>query len=338
MRSTKSLSWISRLAGLGPLPAPPHAFALDGGRLAYGCFAREENGFRFREYHREPLPAETFHEGPLGGPLKDAMGFDAALGRLVERLAAPVKEASLVVPDAWLRVVFTESAELPAAARERDEVVRWKLKRLVPFRVEELRIDQVEVAPLPDQQEPRRLAVGIAAEALLAPLEAAFARQGIRLGRITNASLALLAAVTAPAAGDGLLALVVAEASTGGERDEGGGYTLVVARDGEPLLHRYKGLAAGLPDSARGEFVRRDLALTRNFLAESVHDSTVTAAIVAAPPANEAAWLGWLAEGLGVRAEAFGAAHLPPLEGAAGPAVDWREVAPLLGAVRQEVA
>jgi hypothetical protein len=337
VRSTKSPSWISRLAGLGPLPAPPQAFALDGGRLAYGGFDRVDGGFRFREYHREELTAETFQHGPLGGPLKDAAGFEAALGRLVERLAAPVKEASLLVPDAWLRVVFAESGELPAAARERDEVVRWKLKRLVPFRVEELRVDQVEVASLPGQQEPRRLLVGFAAEALLASLEAAFARLGVRLGRITNSSLALLAAMTEPAAGDGLTALVVAEGGAASAAGDGGGYTLVVARDGEPLLHRYKGLAAGLPESARGEFVRRDLALTRNFLAENVAGAAVTAAVVASPPASEAAWLSWLEDGLGVRAEAFGAAHLPPLEGV-GPAVDWREVAPLLGAVHQEVA
>ena len=33
---------------------------------------------------------------------------------------------------------FIETAELPKAAQLRDEVLRWKLKRLVPFRVEDL--------------------------------------------------------------------------------------------------------------------------------------------------------------------------------------------------------
>jgi hypothetical protein len=329
VRSTKSPSWISRLAGLEPLPAPPHAFALDGERLRYGCFARVDGGFEFREYHAEAVPPETFQKGPLGGPARDPQALDALLGRLVERLATPVREASLLVPDAWLRVAFTESAELPSAPRERDDVLRWKLRRLVPFRVEELRVGAVEVAPLPGQQEPKRLLVGFAVEALVAQIEAAFERAGIRLGRVTNASLALLAALAAPATGDGTLtALVLAE---------GGGYTLAVARDGEPLLHRYKGLAAALPESARGEFVRRDLALTRNFLAESVPGARLGSAVLAAPPAGGEGWLEWLADGLGAPATALGPAHLPPLAGAAA-GVDWLELAPMLGAVRQEVA
>ena len=337
MRSTKSPSWISRLAGLGPLPAPPHAFALDGERLQYGCFVAAGDGFAFREYHREEIPPETFQRAPLGSLLKDPTALDATLGRLVERLAAPVKQASLTLPDAWLRVAFTESAELPPAARERDEVLRWKLKRLVPFRVDELRIDAVEVAPLPGQQEPRRLLLGFAVEAFLAQLEAAFRRAGTHLGRITSTSLALLAALDEPPGGDALTALVLAEGSSGAAGAEGSGYTLAVARDGEMLLHRYKGLPAALAESARGDFVRRDLALTRNFLAENVPAAPLGRAVLAAAAASEPAWLGWLEDGLGARAEALGPGHLPPVAGADS-GVDWGELAPMLGVVRQEIA
>ena len=336
MRSTKSPSWISRLAGLGPLPAPPHAFALDGERLRYGCFAADGEGFAFREYHLEEIPPDTFQRAPLGSLLKEPTALDATLELLMERLAAPVKEASLALPDAWLRLTFAESAVLPAAPRERDDVLRWKLKRLVPFRVEELRIDAVEVTPLPAQQEPRRLLLGFAVEALLAALETAFRRVGIHLGRISSTSLALLAALVEPAGGDGLTALVLAEGSSDAGGD-GSGYTLAVARDGELLLHRYKGLPAALPESARGDSVRRDLALTRNFLAENVPEAPVGRAILAAPAASRRAWLGWMEDGLGARAEALGPDHLPPVAGA-GPGIEWGELAPMLGVVRQEIA
>jgi hypothetical protein len=329
VRSTRSPSSIERLLGLGPREAPPHAFAVDGERLRYGSFAREPGGgYRFRAYHVEPLAPGSFQEGPLGGPPRDPAAFDAALGRLLERLGGPVREASLAVPDAWLRLAFSESGELPAAPRERDDVLRWKLRRLVPFRVEELRIDAVEVAPLPGQAEPRRLLIGFAAEALVAQLEAAFGRAGVRLGRITNASLAVLGALDPPTDDGGLTVLVVAE---------GGGYTLAVARAGEPVLHRHKGLAAGLPAAARGDFVRRDLALSRNFLAENAPGAPLAQVLLAAPDDGEGAWLTWLEEGLAARAEPLGAAHLPPLGGAA-PALPWHELAPLLGAVRQVVA
>ncbi len=337
MRSTRSPSSIERLLGLGPLAPPPHAFALDGERLRYGAFAREGGGYRFREYHVEELPPASFQQGPLGGPFRDPAVADAALGRLLERLAGPVKEASLVVPDAWLRMVFAESGDLPAAARERDDVLRWKLKRLVPFRVEELRIDAVEVTRLPGQEEPRRLLIGFAAEALVAQLEAAFARAGVRLGRIVNTSLAVAAALDV-ADGDGLTALVVAEtADGGGDRQIGGGYSLAVLAGDEVMLHRYKGLAAGLPAAARGDFVRRDLALTRNFLAENAPGSRVTRAYFSGPGDADPAWLTWLEEGLGAPADLLGGDHLPPVAGAS-PNLPWHEVAPMLGAVHQEVA
>lgn len=323
---------LGRLLGGGAVAAPTHAFALRPDRLAFAGFGREGGGFALREQHFEELPPESFQPGLLGGPLREPAAFGAAVERLVGRIGAPVKEASLTVPDAWLRVAFAESSELPARAGERAEVLRWKLKRLVPFRVEELRIDAAEVPPLPGQQEPLRLLLGFAIEPLLAQLEAAFSAAGVRLGRITGESLALLAAVDLPeaASDDALTALALV--------DEGG-YALLFARGGWPLLHRYKaagGAAAGGSQPFDGRLVTRDLALTRNFLDEQVPGARIARVVLAAPPAVEPAWRGWLDDGLGVAAEPLGPEHLPPLS-VAGPAPAWRELAPLLGAVREEV-
>ena len=57
------------------------------------------------------------------------------------------------------------------------------LKRLVPFRVDELRIGAQEVEPLPNQpaEEPERLLLGFAVDQLLTQVEDAFA--ALRRGR-----------------------------------------------------------------------------------------------------------------------------------------------------------
>jgi hypothetical protein len=312
------------------VPAPPHVFALDARRLRYGQFARDRQGFRLRGWREAALPSDAFHAGLLGGPLRDPAGFEALVGGLVRGIPGGLKEASLVLPDAWLRVAFSEITDMPRQAQSRDEVLRWKLRRLVPFRVDELRVSAVEVAPLPVQEEPRRLLLGFGVEQLLAQIEDAFAAHGVRLGRITNSSLALLSAVELPAS-SGFAAVVQVETE---------GYTLIFARNGEPVLHRFKaftGDVAGMPDAAHSGYIRRDLKLTRNFLDEHFGGAPLQSVLLLAPPDTEPMWLDRLEEGLGAPVAPVDGRHLPPLRSEDPVAPAWRELAPMLGAARQEV-
>ncbi|HXU45788.1 MAG TPA: hypothetical protein VN783_09690 [Thermoanaerobaculia bacterium] len=309
---------------------PPHVFALDAETLSYAQLQRQGDAYRFRSYRSAALPPDAFLAGPLGGPLRDANGFSARISGLIREAGGPVKAASLVVPDGWLRVVFSESGDLPRAAPAIDEVLRWKLRRLVPFRVDDLRLDATEVLPLAGQEEPRRLLLGFAVEALLAQLEEAFSKAGVRLGLITNASLALAAAIEGPreADGDGLLGMVLADA---------GSYTLVFRRGEQPILHRFKAFATSLPDEARAGLVERDLRLTRNFLDEHFPGEASGRVVLSAPTDLEPLWVDLIEQGLDLEAAPLDGRHLPPLR-AEGSTAPWREIAPLLGAARMEVS
>ena len=311
------------------MPAPPHVFLLEERLLRYAQLTRERHGLRLRTYLESDLPRDTFLAGLLGGPLRDPASFGERVAALVRAVPGGVREASLVVPDAWLRITFSESAELPRAAAARDEVLRWKLRRLVPFRVDELRIGASEVEPLPRQEEPRRLLMGFAIELLLAQVEDAFTAAGVHLGQISNVSLSLLAALE-----PGVYADFTVLASV-----DAGGYTLVFARRGEPVLHRYKGFTGALPESARGAFVERDLKLTRNFLDEQFAGSGVASVLLEAPPELKPLWLDRLQQGLGEEAVAIGSRHLPAVRAEDGAVLPpWRVLAPMIGAARREVA
>lgn len=320
-----------RLLGMGAVPAPPHVFALDAGTLRYGRFVQAGGSWELRELRRTDLPPDGFQPGLLGGPLREPALFAEKLVQLLAGLSAPVREASLVLPDAWLRLTFMESGELPRAPEARDEVVRWKVKRLLPFRVEDLRLAPTEVEPLPQQSEPRRLLVAYALEALLAQLEEAFGKAGVWLGRITSESLALLPAIGEALAEAPLGALAVV-------RD--GGYTLLFTRRGEPVLYRFKSLDE-IPSAASprpgASTVERDLRLTRAFVAEQLPDLAIARVVVATSDANRdeaRAWQDWLATGLGRAGEPLESLRLPL---ASAERVGWMEVAPMLGAARQEV-
>ncbi len=303
---------------------------MDERRLRYGHLVLDRAGLRLRGFRQLALPPDAFMNGLLGGPLREPGAFRELVGALVEGIPGGVRDASLVVPDAWLRVTYAESGDLPRGAAALDEVLRWKLRRLVPFRVDELRIGATFVSPLPRQEEPRRLLLGFAIEQLLAQLEDSFAAHGVRLGQISNVSLSLLAALT-PTGSRSFLALTLVE-------DEG--YTLIFARRGEPILHRYKsfgGLAADGGAAGPGGSVVRDLRLTRNFLDENFPGSALETVLLLAPPAVERLWLDRLEKGLERPAAAVDGSLLPPLHADGAPLPPWRELAPMVGAARRVI-
>lgn len=325
MRSTKLPSWIKRLFGFDPLPRPPHVFALSGDRLRYGQITRERGGLRLRGALAANLPPDAFLAGPLGGPLRDPATFARLVAELVAKIPGGVKEASLVLPDAWLRISFAESGDLPRNEAALDEVLRFKLRRLVPFRVEELRVAAAEVEPLPGQEEPRRILLGFAVEQLLTQLEDAFAACNVHVGQIGNESLSMLDALP-PGDEEGFTALTAVDEN---------GYTLVFARGGEPILHRFKG-KTGSSDATFGGAIERDLKLTRNFLTEHFPDARFSQVLLAAPRELESLWLERLEVGLDEAAVPLDGRILPVLQGAEA-LPPWRDLAPLLGAVQRRI-
>jgi hypothetical protein len=233
----------------------------------------------------------------------------------------------MLLPDAWLRVGFADSAELPRNGAARRDVLHFKLRRQVPYRVEDLRVEASEVEPLRNQpsEEPHRYLLGFAVEALLAQLEEAFAERSIHLGLITNTSLSSLAALR-DADGETPTGLLLA-------REDG--FVLAVARHRLPLLHRFKSWD-GLPEAARAELVVRDLRLTRSFLEENLPGLPLGRLVLSAPAPAEAGWREWLEAGLGIAGDPLRREHLPLLAGELPG--NWRDAAALLGAASLEIA
>jgi hypothetical protein len=310
------------------VPVPPHVFAVAPDRVVYARFVRAPGGLELREHRALPLAPETFTDGLLGGPMRDAAAFSGELGSLLAQLSVTVSEASLVVPDAWLRVALADVEELPRAGESREEVLRWKLKRLVPFRVEDLRLDAVEIAAAPAAAgagASRRMLLGFALEVLMQQLETAFAGAGVALGWISGASLSLLPAAVRQA-GNGMIMVALADHR---------GYSLLAAYGGQPVLHRLKAWNGRLPEAEWAGTLRRELRLTGSFLAESLPGAPLERVLVVAPRREEQRWVASLAEGLEAPAE-----PLAPDFGLAAETVGerWPELAPMMGAALREVA
>jgi len=318
MRSTRSLSWIRGLLGLEPAPLPPHVFAIDATSVRYGCFPRAAAGLESREYHEVALPEETFGVGLVGCALQEERSLREGLDDLLSRLSMPPTEASVVLPDSWLRLIFTETGDLPRPAKEREEILRWKLKQLVPFRVDDLRLRTVEVTPLIGSDESRRVMIGFGLEMLLGQIETAFSSYGIRVGWVSNVSLSLLEAVWEAVGKEGLAAVVSVTPD---------GYSLTFADSGSVVLHRFRALDAR-HNAQLGSSVLRELRLTRSFVDERL--AGLGAVHLFVTDGDEAGWREWVADGLGAT-EIRSGSEFVHWGGRPIAAETWR-VAPLMGA------
>ncbi len=309
------------------MPVPPFVFAVDEAKLRFARFHPGDGGFELADYHAVELDPDLFAPGPVGGPIHDPERFRAALTALLDEVGEPVTEGSLILPDPWLRIALVESEELPRKAEAREEILKWKLQRTVPFRVEELRVRGTATHRRTRQSPEGRVLLGFGLESLLRQMESVFESRGIHLGFISSESLTLLTAV-AHAWSDvelGAVAFVSAR-----------GYSLTFVLRGEPVLHRFKALPQLAGDEPPAQLVNRDLNLTRMYVGEQFPQAQIGRLLLVGPREIEERWLGWLGAGFGLQAHAIRIEHLPLSMG--GRDLPIHEIATMLGAARQEIA
>ena len=221
-------------------PVPPHAFSLDSGSLLYARLNRQRDALERLEL--EPLGEGWAQLGPVGLLSVDTVRLGAAVKGIVARLDKRAARASLVVPNAWMRSVVVDVDLLPRQRGEAEEVLRWRLKKILPCRPDEVRLDYVAGAG------DGRVMVVIALDRPMNAVEQAFAASGVVVGRLEPAVLAL-APLLPDARGANLLTVV-----------ERGALALVLVADGRVRLIRHKALPA---DTERASaFVARELSRT----------------------------------------------------------------------------
>lgn len=305
---------------------PPFVFAADESRLRYARFEPSGAGFELANYQSVDLEPDLFATGPVGGPIHDPERFRTALSELLDGVGETVIEGNLILPDPWLRIALVESEQLPRKAEAREEILKWKLQRIVPFRVEELRVRGAASRPRARQESAGRVLLGFGLESLLRQMEGVFEDRGIHLGSISSESLTLLSALRDAMRDVELGAVAFVSAR---------GYSLTFVLRGEPVLHRFKALPQLAGDEPPRQLVDRDLNLTGMYLRDQFPDAEIGRLLLVGPDEIEDRWLAWLSDGFGLPAHPVRVENLPL--GMGGRDLPLYEVATLLGAARQEV-
>ncbi len=246
---------------------------------------------------RRELPAETFQEGTLGGPLREPATFHDCLADFRDAArdatGAETRTAALVVTDRWLRLTFADLEDVPRNAQQREEALRFKLRRQVPFRVEELRVRGARTGGRGGSS--RRFMIAFGIEHVLAQLEDSFRRVGIHIGMVTNGSLAAAHAMREAGGAANAFLLLLAQHD---------GYSLLAHTPDGPALYRYKHMDPALPPDVASQLAVRDLLLTRSFIEErSVFGNGLPGKVeMLAPRELRPEWQERIDRGLGLRA------------------------------------
>jgi type IV pilus assembly protein PilM len=169
-----------------------------------------------------------------------AAGHDqlvTAVRAALEQVSQRGREVTLVVPDATARVLLLDFDELPAKPVEALPVVRFRLKKLLPFDADDAAVSyQVMATTRAGMQV---LAVAMPAE-VLADYESVVREAGFEPGAVLPSTLAALAGLS-----EGERPMLVVNAG----RD---GVTTAIVKGGVLLLHRTVdlGAASGVPAAA----------------------------------------------------------------------------------------
>ncbi len=168
-------------------PPPPAAWALAEGSLA--VLHREKRGEDVCA--GAVLDPGVFGVGPVGLQSVDRERLVQVLADLQERVHG-IRRPAATVPTNWVRVNVLELETVPRRRADLDDVVRWRLKKVLPVRPEELRFDLI---PVSSSQEGTKLVCVSGLERSYAELEAAFEDAGMQLAVVTPRIFAISAAV-----------------------------------------------------------------------------------------------------------------------------------------------
>jgi type IV pilus assembly protein PilM len=175
---------------------------------------------------RVPLAPGAVMPGLKPGNLADRVAVIAAIRRALESIDVRPNsrgaDLTIIIPDAAVRVLLLDFDALPPKLTEALPIVRFRLKKLVPFEVDDAMVSFQVMSS--SKSNVRVLAVAMPRD-ILGEYETAVREAGFEPGAVLPSTLSALASVAAPEP-----SLVVNAGTTG--------VTTAITRDGVLLLHR----------------------------------------------------------------------------------------------------
>ena len=273
------------MAGLASIFKPT-----PGMRPRLACEIRPEGVIAARAAHEkhgatEPvlafaaLPEGALTPGPKTPNLANRAAVIAAIRQALDATSPRERALTLVVPDAAARVLLLDFDTLPANKQEALSVVRFRLRKMVPFDVETA---AVSYQAMVHRAGAVSVLVTVMPGEVLAEYEAAAREAGYEPGAVLPSTLAAVAVLGSEGA-----PLVV--------NHNGVSVTTAVTQGDELLLHRSIDLPAEA--DARDEEIARAVITTLAWYEDTLHTAPSTIGYAGpggAAAAAESRWLGFV--------------------------------------------
>ena len=165
-------------------PHPPLAVEISQDRIAGARFTRAGS---VGECSVEPLPRGAVSPSAIEANIANVAVVNDAMRRVCQTLKAENEDAALLLPDPVIRVFVQHFDDFPRSNQEAIPMLRWKLKKSVPFEVDETLLSYMRQAP---RDEGVDIVTAIARLRIIKEYESVLENVSLRAGVVLSTTLA----------------------------------------------------------------------------------------------------------------------------------------------------
>ena len=132
---------------LEAMPHPPLAIEICPDWVAAARWGRTGG---LDSFAVEALPSGALLPSAVETNIVNSAAVKGAIAGLITRLRAKDEEVALLIPDPVIRVFVQHFDQFPRSPQEAEPMLRWKLKKSVPFEADETVISYMRQAPRED--------------------------------------------------------------------------------------------------------------------------------------------------------------------------------------------
>lgn len=168
------------------IPHPPLAFEISADRVAGARFARTGS---IGAYAVEALPKGAVVPSAIEANLVNVGAVNTAVKSVCQGLEVGDEDAALLLPDPVIRVFVQHFDDFPRNSQEAIPMLRWKLKKSVPFEVDETLLSYMQQLT---QGESVDVVTAIARLRIIKEYEGLLENVALRPGVVLSSALAAI--------------------------------------------------------------------------------------------------------------------------------------------------